>query len=42
MPGRTDALVVNGSSFQDFRLSGSGWRPYGPPLKVPIDYGSSG
>jgi hypothetical protein len=42
MSGRTDAMAVDGSSFQDFQLSGSGWRSAGPPLKVPIDYGSSG
>jgi hypothetical protein len=44
MPGsaRTDALVVNGASFRDFRLSSSEWRAAGPTIKVPIDYGSSG
>ncbi len=38
----TRALVVNGASFRDFRLSSSEWRVSGPTIKVPIDYGSSG
>jgi hypothetical protein len=38
---RTDALAVDGSSFRDFRLTGDGWLPSGPSVKVPIDYGSS-